>query len=218
MNPAAHWYSITNRLIHCIGYYEAFFVLCLVLGAFSRRFRKFLELDADDAFIVVFTSIYRWFFRPISQRLLVLVSLSHYRKGVLRSVEKEIHASYKVKLNDLAQQIKLIEEDRNRWKDAANGSSSDRTYWDGMKYGHSLRDRNKRKGKEVPLTDSHMFSLKEIAGGNKTVNGLIPAYLEDYGYVRLVWDDEKAEKYHYEITDKGRTTLNNLQGIVETPR
>ena len=60
------------------------------------------------------------------------------------------------------------------------------------------------------LTEGQRFALKDIAKGSRKNFGLNVAFLEDRGYVKLIWDDEKRNKFHYELTNFGKKYLKGL--------
>ena len=148
---------------------------------------------------------------PIVDKIVFLFTSSFYREQVIDEVKQKIEKSFKGKVDDLTRQIKMMEEAKTMGrKDTDYSAEKDAAYWDGVKYGYALKSRtsNDMPNKPTTLTDAHLFTLQEIANGNKTITGLAAAHLEDCGLVRIVWEDQKSNRLHYELTDSGMERLS----------
>jgi hypothetical protein len=115
----------------------------------------------------------------------------------------------------LEYQVGLLEGEHKQLRNTEHEytGSKEVAYWDGVKYGFALKSKQEHRPETQlkTLTTSHLFTLQEIALGNKTVNGLVAAYLEEHGYCKIVWDDEANNKYHYKLTTKGEKRLKRKQ-------
>lgn len=194
----------------------AFFIVNLLLGSISKRYRKVLETSVGDAVFNTAGFIIGWIIIPIVNKILFLFTDRFYRKAVIKAYKKDIHGSYKVKLTDMEHQIYLLESDRNKLRNEhmSKTDNSEEAYWAGAKYGYSLAEKNKKKATTPAknLNEAQLFTLRQIGAGNKTVSGLVAAYLEDNGYIKLVWENEAAGKSHYEITKTGARYLKTAYG------
>lgn len=125
--------------------------------------------------------------------------------------EKKIEA-YGMKLGNNYGVVQPMSDEENKAYEVWRQTPEYKTL---MKKLSDAARQNKAKGDE--LTISHKFALKQIVKGNRTVSGMTTAYLEDHGYVKLVWDDEKKIRYHYEPTANGiKYAKKNIPDNVET--
>jgi hypothetical protein len=154
--------------------------------------------------------VWEWMLLPIINKIVFLFTPALYRMQVVKAIKKETNSIYQSRIKDLEYQVDLLLEDKNT-KPVGHGDK-DKAYWDGVKYGYSLKGRQETKPntRSIELTDAHIFTLGEIAKGNKTVSGLSVAHLEDCGYVSIVWDNKEGTKYHYELTKSGSERLINI--------
>jgi hypothetical protein len=166
---------------------------------FSKKFRKSHPILTGSGFGFV----WNWILLPIIHKVVFLFTPKLYRAVVSKELKKDIEAENKVIIKDLQYQIKMLEDESREVynKSVINTNAKDTAYWDGVKYGYAL------KSKQEDKPQTQIKTLQEIALGNKTVNGLVVAYLEERGYCKLVWDDEKNNKYHYVCTEKGNKRL-----------
>lgn len=88
-------------------------------------------------------------------------------------------------------------EDWDRWWRSSEGQAAKR---------YAIEAINKLKSGDV-LTEAQEFILTQILKGNNKNIGFNGAVLEDRGYIKLIWDDEKKNKFHYELTDFGISYL-----------
>jgi len=207
------WLANWHHVLMVGAGYLAFFIVNLILGSISRRYRKVLETNVGDAIVNTFGFVLNWLMVPIVNKIVFIFTDHFYRKKVISEFKEDIHGSYKVKLKDLEHQIRLLEDDRGKLRnERLVKDTTDETYWAGAKYGFSLAEKNRKKTathtvSPKNLNEPQLFTLRQVAAGNKTVTGLVAAYLEDNGYVKLVWDDEASGKCHYEMTDTGAQYL-----------
>lgn len=213
-----HWILTGNHFLYLVGGYIGFFVVNIVLGIIFNRYAKLLETPVGKAIRITFAFFVR--------KIVFLFTERFYRMSLLKQFKNDIHLAYKAKLDDMGHQIYLLEDDRCklRRERSAEENTND-VYWTGVKYGYSLAEKVRNKAAvhsmqpmntTVRLNDSQLFTLQQIATGNKSITGLVVAYLEDNGYVKLVWDNQAANKYHYEMTDIGNTYLGKVSRRVKT--
>lgn len=214
MHIPFHMYCVLAPLLFMIF---LFFLLVIVIGIFRPTKRwitkhHILGMNAGDAIFNIVSSIFDWFLIPILDKIVFLFTPTIYKAKVLSGVKEEVNENYKKTLSDYQRQVLLITEDRDTWRRAyeTEKHNTEKSYWDGAKHGYSLGEKQKSKSKKKnkTLTEAHFFTLQQIANGNKTVGGLAGAYLEEHGYISIVWEDEEHKNYHYELTKKGSNTIN----------
>jgi predicted transcriptional regulator len=201
--------------------YAATFILLFIYMAFIRidfsdtfkRRHRVLTMGAGGA-------VWEWFLFPIINKIIFIFTPKFYRQQIIQGLKFELKESHKTKVKDLEQQNKLLENEiaklHGMWDN--RHEDSEENYWKGVKYGYSLAQKNGAKethSGSKKLTESHIFTLKQIANGNKSVNGLIGAYLEDRGYVKLIWENKGKQKHHYEITENGTKFLAKINGQIQ---
>lgn len=172
---------------------------------FSRNHR-ILSMPISAAIGACIEFIFDWVFIPVLDKIIFLFTPVVYKKKVLTGVEDRIHTLYKSKIKDFEHQVNIITDDRDRWRKAFQDQEekTEKTYWDGAKRGFSLGEKRKSKDRSKEpekLTEAHIFALREIFAGNKSINGFAAAYLEDHGYIRSISDNKGIT--HYESTTKG---------------
>jgi hypothetical protein len=211
------WLANWHHVLMVGAGYLAFFIVNLILGSISRKYRKVLETNVGDAVFNTFAFAIDWILVPVVNKIIFVFTDKFYRKKVIGQFKEDIHGSYKVKLKDLEHQIRLLEDDRGKLRnERLVKDNTDEAYWAGAKYGFSLAEKNRKKVATSTehavknLNEPQLFILRQVANGNKTVTGLVAAYLEDNGYVKLVWDNEAAGKCHYEMTDAGVQYLRKI--------
>lgn len=208
---------LMDHILVVVAWYIGFFVINLILGSISKRYRKILETSVSDAFLNTCDFIFNWITLPLLHKIVFIVTPYFYRKQVINSYNHDIRSSYETKIRDYELQINLLQNDRHKLRNERFSTTEPGdVYWKGVKAGYALSERNRKKALDasfIPkeLNESQTFTLKQIAEGNRTITGLVAAYLEDIGYTKLIWDNEAENKYHYEITDEGKAYLKKLQ-------
>jgi hypothetical protein len=207
-----------NGILLPLSFCLSFIVILTIFSGILRPSRKWraehhiLGMKAGNL-IDLFLD---WILIPILDKIVFLFTSTIYKAKVLESVKVEENEQHKKIVSDYRRQVQLITEDRNTWRKAyeTEKCNTEKSYWDGAKHGYSLgeKQKSKRKNKDTILTESQFFTLQQIANGNKTVGGLAGAYLEDHGYVNIVWDDKEHKTHHYKITKKGSNYLHGNRG------
>lgn len=219
-------YSNFQYFVHCHPYIGPVFIFTfgsLIRSLFgyniSTRFKRdhiILGMPTSKALSNTLVFIYKWIILPSFNKIVFLFTSHFYKQQVIASYKVDIRNQYKHKIEDLEDQVRLLEQERQRLIDVYDNrnGNTDEVYWRGAKYGYSLAQKGGKPFEHTgskKLTEAHLFTLTEIMRGNRTINGLVGAYLEERGYVQLVWDDQAENKYHYEITDKGIKRIEKQQ-------
>lgn len=127
----------------------------------------------------------------------LITSTSFGRKIVsvlFKEIEKFFFAQETIK--SLIDKSKIIEKEIYLYKSKLK--SNDDKFWDGVKYGFSLRSKE-NKNQKIKLTKEQLMCLEDINNNAHSFDNVSLAVLEEQGYI--------SSYKHYKITNEGRRRL-----------